>query len=320
MSSERSAGETVRVNGQNLQISETAQFDWSLTQLAFFIAGAQALALYAADAAAGCLVVDVSSLFALEPDVPLVVPVVNDDVLADYRNRNMVAVADLLTSQLLVAVKPLTDLAGLSHLHVSTMLSASAHGKAAVDNVAGQSAHLLNGLAADPGFFPRQLAFNLLLLLPDDAGAVCSERRLVDEVRKILRDDGLPISVSSVQTPIFYGHAQLVHLETLRPMTSEEAWGSLAAGEGLTLSDELDYPTPVEDASENVALKIGCLRNDYGMPDLLQFWSVADNVRFVGALMAVCTAKKGWPRPAHGNGANGAAPRGGRSSDAGGGQ
>lgn len=233
---------------------------------------------------------DVSGLFALEPDVPLVVPGVNDDVLADYRNRNMVA--DALTSQLLLALKPLTDLAGLSHLHVSTMLSASAHGKAAVDDLAGQSARLLNGLAAEPGFFPRQLAFNLLPLLPDDARSVCSERRLVDEVRKILRDEGLPISVSSVQAPIFYGHAQLVHLETLRPMAAEEARVALAAGEGLTLSDELDYPTPVEDASGNVALKIGCLRNDYGMPDLLQFWSVADNVRFGGALMAILTAEK----------------------------
>lgn len=268
LSSERSAGETVRVNGQSLQVSEAAPFDLSQAQLAFFVAGAQASALYAAEAAAaGCLVVDVSGLFALEPDVPLVVPGVNDDVLADYRNRNMVAVADTLTSQLLLAVKPLTDLAG-------------------------QSARLLNGLPAEPGFFTRQLAFNLLPLLPDDAGSVHSERRLVDEVRKILRDEGLPISVSSVQAPIFYGHAQLVHLETLRPMAAEEARVALAAGEGLTLSEELDYPTPVEDASGNVALSIGCLRNDYGMPDLLQFWSVADNVRFGGALMVVLTAEK----------------------------
>lgn len=293
LSSERSAGETVRVNGQSLQVSEAAQFDWSQAQLAFFVAGAQASALYAAEAAAaGCLVVDVSGLFSLEPDVPLLVPGVNDDVLADYRNRNIVAVADALTSQLLLAVKPLTDLAGLGHLHVSNLLSASAHGKAAVDDLAGQSARLLNGLPAEPGFFPRQLAFNLLPLLPDDAGSVRSERRLVDEVRKILRDEGLPISVSSVQAPIFYGHAQLVHLETLRPMAAEEARVALAAGEGLTLSEELDYPTPVEDASGNVALSIGCLRNDYGMPDLLQFWSVADNVRFGGALMAVLTAEK----------------------------
>lgn len=146
--------------------------------------------------------------------------------------------------------------------------------------------------AAQFDWSQAQLAFNLLPLLPDDAGSVRSERRLVNEVRKILRDEGLPISVSSVQAPIFYGHAQLVHLETLRPMVAEEASVALAAGEGLTLSDELDYPTPVEDASGNVALKIGCLRNDYGMPDLLQFWSVADNFRFGGALMAVLTAEK----------------------------
>lgn len=148
LSSERRAGETVRVNGQSLHVNEAAHFDWSQAQLAFFVAGAQASALYAAEvAAAGCLVVDVSGPFALEPDVPLVVPGINDDVLSDCCNlNNMVAVADALTSQLLLAVKLLTDLAGLSHLHVSNLLSASAHGKAAVDDLAGQSARLLNEL------------------------------------------------------------------------------------------------------------------------------------------------------------------------------
>ncbi|OZI14290.1 aspartate-semialdehyde dehydrogenase [Sodalis-like symbiont of Philaenus spumarius] len=273
LSSARNAGETVWVNGQSLQVSEAAQFDWSQAQLVFFVAGVQTSALYAAEAAAVCLVVDVSGLFALEPDGPLVVPGVNDDVLADYRDRNMVAVADALTSQILLAVKPLTDLAGLAHLHVRNLLSASSHGKAAVDNLAGQRARLLNGL-------------------PDDAGSVRSERHLVGEVRKILRDEGLPISVISVQTPIFYGHAQLVHLETLRPMAAEEAHVALVAGEGLMLSEEPDYPTPVEDASVNIALNIGCLRNDDGLPALLQFWLVAANVRFSGALMAVLTAEK----------------------------
>ena len=292
LSSERSAGETLRYDGKSYLVGDAAQFDWTQAQLAFFIAGAGASASYADQAAAaGCLVIDSSGLYALEPDVPLVVPGVNDPVLADYRNRNLVAVADSLTSQLLLAIKPLTELAGLTRLSVVNLLSASGQGKAAVDALAGQSARLLNGLPTEPGFYSRQLAFNLLPLLPDEGGSVQIERRLVDEVRKILQDEGLPISVGTVQAPVFYGHAQIVHMETERPMGSGEARDLLEGSENLSVSDEQNYPTQVEDASGQAQLSIGCLRNDYGMPDLLQFWSVADNVRFGGALMALLTAE-----------------------------
>ncbi|WP_027711534.1 aspartate-semialdehyde dehydrogenase [Dickeya chrysanthemi] len=293
LASENSVGESLRFNGRSLRLEDAADFDWSQVQLAFFVAGMEASARYAETAGnAGCLVIDSSGLFALEPDVPLVVPGVNPHVLADYRNRNIVAVADSLTSQLLTAIKPLTVQAGLSRLHVSNLLSVSAHGKAAVDDLAGQSARLLNGIPAEPGLFPKQLAFNLLPLLADSEGSVREERRLVDQVRKVLQDDGLPISVSCVQSPVFYGHAQVVHLEALRPLSADEARDVLAQASDITLSEEEDYPTQVEDASGNVQLNIGCLRNDYGIPELLQFWSVADNIRFGGALMAVETAER----------------------------
>ncbi|QOL15296.1 aspartate-semialdehyde dehydrogenase [Dickeya dianthicola] len=293
LASENSAGESLRFSGRSLRVEDAADFDWSQVQLAFFVAGLEASARYA-DAAgnAGCLVIDSSGLFALEPDVPLVVPGVNPQVLADYRNRNIVAVADSLTSQLLTAIKPLTDQAGLARLHVTNLLSVSAHGKAAVDDLAGQSARLLNGIPPEPGLFPKQLAFNLLPLLADNEGSVREERRLVDQVRKVLQDDGLPISVGCVQSPVFYGHAQVVHLEALRPLSADEARDVLAQAADVALSEEDDYPTQVEDASGNVQLSIGCLRNDYGIPELVQFWSVADNIRFGGALMAVETAER----------------------------
>lgn len=293
LASERSAGETLRFNGRTFTVADAADFDWSQAQLAFFVAGNEASARYAAAAGeAGCLVVDSSGLFALEPDVPLVVPGVNPDALADYRNRNLVAVADSLTSQLLKAIRPLTESAGLSRVHVTNLLSVSALGKAAVDDLAGQSARLLNGIPAENNLFPKQLAFNLLPLLPDSAGSVQEERRLVDQVRKVLQDEGLPISVNCIQSPVFYGHAQVVHLEALRPLSADEARDVLNQAEDIELSDESDYPTQVEDASGNVQLSIGCLRNDYGVPELLQFWSVADNVRFGGALMAIETAEQ----------------------------
>ena len=294
LASERSAGQTIRYNGKSLRVQNAAEFDWSQVQLAFFVAGAEASAQYAEEAAnQGCLIIDSSGLFAMEHDIPLVVPGVNPDSLAHYRNRNVVAVADSLTSQLLTAIKPLTEQAGLARLHVTSLLSVSALGKVAVDDLAGQSARLLNGIPAEEGgLFSKQLAFNLLPLLNDEEGSVRQERRLVDQVRKVLQNDGLPISVSCVQSPVFYGHAQVVHMEGLRPFSAEEARTELERIDDINLSEEDDFPTQVSDASGNANLSIGCLRNDYGIPEILQFWSVADNVRFGGALMAVETAEK----------------------------
>ncbi|HAU3358051.1 TPA: aspartate-semialdehyde dehydrogenase [Salmonella enterica subsp. salamae] len=289
-----SAGEHLRFGGKSVIVQDAADFDWTQAQLAFFVAGAEASAAWVDDATnAGCLVIDSSGLFALEPDVPLVVPEVNPYVLADYRNRNVIAVADSLTSQLLAALKPLIDQGGLSRIAVTNMLSASAQGKKAVNALAGQSAKLLNGMPIDEDdFFGRQLAFNMLPLLPDREGSVRQERRIVDEVRKILQDDGVMISASVVQSPVFYGHAQMVSFEALRPLAAEEAREAFSRGEDIVLSEETDYPTQVGDASGNPQLSIGCVHNDYGMPEQIQFWSVADNVRFGGALMAVKIAEK----------------------------
>lgn len=289
-----SAGEHLRYSGKSVIVQDVADFDWTQAQLAFFVAGAEASAAWVEEATnAGCLVIDSSGLFALEPDVPLVVPEVNPSVLADYRNRNVIAVANSLTSQLLASLKPLIDEGGLSRISVTSLLSASAHGKKAVDALAGQSAKLLNGIPIDEDdFFGRQLAFNMLPLLPDSEGSVREERRIVDEVRKILQDDGLMISASCIQSPVFYGHAQMVSFEALRPLAAEEARDAFSRGEDIVLSEETDFPTQVGDASGNPQLSVGCVRNDYGMPEQVQFWSVADNVRFGGALMAVKIAEK----------------------------
>ena len=289
-----SAGEHLRFGGKSVMVQDAAAFDWTQAQLAFFAAGAEATASYIEEATnSGCLVIDLSGLFSLEPDVPLVVPDVNPFVLADYRNRNIIAVPNSLTSQLLTALKPLIDDGGLSRISVTSLLSASANGKKAVDALAGQSAKLLNGIPIDEDdFFGRQLAFNMLPLLPDREGSVREERRIVDEARKILQDDGLMISANVVQSPVFYGHAQMVGFEALRPLAAEEARDAFGRGEDLVLSEESEFPTQVGDATGSAHLSVGCVRNDYGMPEQVQFWSVADNVRFGGALMAVKIAEK----------------------------
>ena len=289
-----SAGENLRYEGKTIRVQDAAEFDWTQAQLAFFVAGAQASADYAEDAInAGCLVIDSSGLFAMEPDVPLVVPDVNPFVLSEYRNRSLIAVASSLTCQLLSALKPLIEQGGLSRIQVTNLLSVSAEGKAAVDALAGQSARLLNGIPVDDeDYFGRQLAFNLLPMVPDAEGSVREERRLVNEVRKILQDEGLPISASMIRSPVFYGHAQMVSFEAMRPLAEEEARDAFAQAEDVELSEASEFPTQVADASGQVHLSVGCVQNDYGIPSQIQFWSVADNVRFGGALMAVKTAEK----------------------------
>lgn len=289
-----SAGESLRYEGKTVRVQDVAEFDWTQVQLAFFAAGAEASATWAEEAAnAGCLVIDMSGLFALEPDVPLVVPDVNPFVLADYRNRNIVALPDSLTSQLLTALKPLIDDGGLSRIGVTCLMAASAQGKKAVDALAGQSAKLLNGIPIDDDdFFGRQLAFNMLPMLADREGSVAEERRIVDQARKIMQDDGLMISAQCVRAPVFYGHAQMVSFEAMRPLAAEEARDAFLRNDDIALSEEGEFPTQVADASGSAHLSIGCVRNDYGMPEQIQFWSVADNVRFGGALMAVKIAEK----------------------------
>lgn len=292
LASERSCGESIRFQGKQITVQDAAEFEWSQAQLAFFVAGSEASLRYGEEAAnSGCLVIDCSGVFSLAPDIPLVVPSVNPQALAEYRNRNIISIADSLTSQLLTAIRPLITEAGLSRLHVTSLLSVSAQGKKAVNELAGQSARLLNGIPFEAGIFPKQLAFNILPLLPDSEGSVREERHLVEQVRKVLQDSSLPISVSCVQSPVFYGHAQWVHLETSRPLDAEEARNILARDSNIQLSEEGDYPTQVGDASNTPHLSIGCIRSDYGMPDMVQFWSVADNVHFGGALMAVETAE-----------------------------
>ncbi len=289
-----SAGENIRYEGKTVMVQDAESFDWTQVQLAFFVAGAEASARYIEDATnAGCLVIDSSGLFAMEHDVPLVVPDVNPFVLGEYRNRNVVAVADSLTSQLLTSLKPLIEQGGLSRIQVTNLLAASGRGKSAVDALAGQSARLLNGLPIEEAdLFGRQLAFNMLPLVPDAEGSVAAARRLVNEVRKVLQDEGVMISVSMVQAPVFYGHAQMVNFEAMRPLAAEEARDAFGQFEDIEISEEGQFPTQVSDASGSDHLSIGCIHNDYGMPEQIQFWSVADNVRFGGALMAVKTAEK----------------------------
>jgi Aspartate-semialdehyde dehydrogenase len=293
LATEESAGESIRFSGKNYQVKDALQHDWSDTQLAFFVAGQAASAQYADIAAeAGCIVIDSSGLFALAHDVPLCVVGVNDSTLAEYRNRNIIAVADSQVSQLLNAIAPLHESAGVQSIQLTELLSVSAQGKAAVDALAGESARLLNGIPPEQYHFGRQLAFNIMPLDADEQGSVPAERRVVDQARKILQDETFPLSVTSLQAPIFYGNAQSVRVITARPLEVEEVEQLFASQNDIGLSEGQDFPTPVSEGTGQDQLYIGAVRQDYGQLEGLQFWSVADNVRYGGALMAVKTAER----------------------------
>ncbi|WP_158380072.1 aspartate-semialdehyde dehydrogenase [Candidatus Williamhamiltonella defendens] len=291
LATKKSAGEVIRFAGKSVPVQNAAEFDWSKAQIAFFVAGRKATAFYAETASdAGCRVIDNSGLFSMDSHVPLIVPMVNPQVLSQIPYHNIVAVADSLTSQLLVAIKPLIEQMGLSRLNVTNMISVSAYGKAAVDDLAGQTAKLLNGVSPEKSVFKKQLAFNLLPLINDEEESVYEERHLVNQIRKILQDPHLPISVSCIQAPVFYGHAQIVHFEALQPISFNQVRSELENIQNIQLFSEYDYPTQVSDL-ENNAVNIGCIRNDYGIPEIVQFWSVADNIRFTGANMLIKTAE-----------------------------
>lgn len=293
LASENSAGETIRFNGKSLLVNLATEFDWSKVDIAFFVASEAASREYAERAAdAGCLVIDTSHAFALEPDVPLVVPTVNEHVLADYRNRNIIAIADSLVSQLLIAITPLIEEGNqIQHLHVTNFISASKLGKEAVNELAGQSARLLNGLPLEKDIFQKQLAFNILPDLANGEQTTPNELTLVMQIRKIYQDFYLPISSSCVQSPVFYGNAQLVHLGLAAPSLVENAKQALQASTQIVLH-ETDYPTQIDVLESELAVHVGCISQDYGMPELLRFWSVTDNVRYGGALMAVLVAER----------------------------
>lgn len=293
LASENSIGETIRFSGKSIVVQTAQDFDWSQAHLAFFVAGQVASESLADQAAeAGCLVIDSSGIFCMDPEIPLVIADVNPDKLADFRSRNIISVADSQVSQLLCVLAPLLEENEFTHLHITHLRAVSSHGKAAVEALAGETARLLNGLPAEKAYFPCQLAFNLIPEIQDEHGSVALERRLVEQIRKILEDPGLSITVNSIQAPVFYGNSQAVHVQTARPIAIEAIKRLLQNSPVVTLSADVDVPTPVVDATESGKLCVGAISESYGAPEQFQFWSVADNIGFGGALMAVKIAER----------------------------
>jgi aspartate-semialdehyde dehydrogenase len=297
VASARSAGSTVAFGNRSIRVEDLATFDFSTVQVALFSPGASVSKEYAPiAAAAGCVVIDNTSQFRYDDDIPLVVPEVNPEAVADYTNRGIIANPNCSTIQMMVALKPIYDAVGIERINVCTYQAVSGSGKPAMDELAKQTAALLNGRPVESQIYPKQIAFNVLPQIDvfEDNGYTKEEMKMVWETKKIMGDDRIVINPTAVRVPVFYGHSEAVHIETRDKITAAEAKKLLAAFDGIELIDEHEdggYPTAVSDASGQDPVYVGRVREDISHPKGLNLWVVADNVRKGAALNSVQIAE-----------------------------
>ncbi|GAA4872238.1 aspartate-semialdehyde dehydrogenase [Ferrimonas pelagia] len=295
LASANSVGKTVSFNGEELDIIDVETFDWTTAEIGLFSAGGSVSEKYASIAAdAGCVVIDNTSHFRNDPEIPLVVPEVNPHALADFRNRNIIANPNCSTIQMLVALKPLHDQFGIERINVCTYQSVSGAGKRAIEELAKQCSQLLQGMPATTDAFDQQIAFNVLPKIDVfmDNGYTKEEMKMVWETQKIFGDADIKVNATAVRVPVFYGHAEAIHIETRMPTSVDEAKALLAQAPGVTLMEQdEDYPTQIGNAQGQDDVFVGRVRQDISHPQGLNLWVVADNIRKGAALNSVQIAE-----------------------------
>ncbi len=297
LASSRSVGKKVEFGDKLLTVQDLADFDFSKVQIGLFSAGASISAVYAPKAAAaGCVVIDNTSQFRYDDDIPLVVPEVNPHAIADYKTRGIIANPNCSTIQMLVALKPIRDAAGIKRINVATYQAVSGTGKEAVEELAGQTAHLLNAQPIKTEVYPKQIAFNVLPQIDVflDNGYTREEMKMVWETRKIFEDDTIMVNPTAVRVPVFYGHSEAVHIETSEKITAEKARELLSKADGVAVLDDRNdggYPTAVTEGANNDPVYVSRIREDISHEKGLDLWVVADNVRKGAALNSVQIAE-----------------------------
>ena len=297
LASERSAGGTVTFNGERLSVGNAAEFDFSRVQIGLFSAGAIVSAQYAPQAAAaGCVVVDNTSQFRYDPEIPLVVPEVNPHAIAGYTRRQIIANPNCSTIQMMVALKPIHEAVGIERVNVCTYQAVSGTGKSAMEELARQSAALLSGRPITCEVYPKQIAFNALPHIDDfqDNGYTKEEMKMVWETQKILEDPSILVNPTAVRIPVFYGHSEALHIETRDKLTADQARQLLKNAPGVVVMDNREpggYPTAATDSAHHDGVFVGRIREDISHPRGLDLWVVADNVRKGAALNSIQIAE-----------------------------
>jgi len=297
VASSRSQGDIIEFGetGKTLKVQNIEHFDWSGWDMALFAIGSDATAIYAPKAAAaGCVVIDNSSLYRMDPDVPLIVPEVNPDAIDGYKKKNIIANPNCSTAQLVVALKPLHDAAKIKRVVVATYQSVSGAGKQGMDELFEQSRNIFVGDPAEPVKFTKQIAFNVIPHIDKflDDGSTKEEWKMVVETKKIL-DPKIKVIATCVRVPVFVGHSEAVNIEFENEISAKQAQSILREAPGVMLIDKREdggYVTPVECVGD-YATFVSRVREDSTVDNGLALWCVSDNLRKGAALNAVQIAE-----------------------------
>ncbi|MBU4353738.1 MAG: aspartate-semialdehyde dehydrogenase [Desulfobacterales bacterium] len=296
LASERSLGKTVTFLGKEISVGVLNEDSFDGVEIALFSAGGGISKEFGPIAArAGAVVVDNSSAWRMDPEVPLVVPEVNPHDIGLYTKTGIIANPNCSTIQMVVALKPLHDAARIKRVVVSTYQAVSGTGQKAVDELAEQVQALLSCQPTKNKIYPHRIAFNCLPHIDVflENGYTKEEMKMVNETVKIMGDDSIRVTATTVRVPVFYGHSEAVNIETERKLTPDEARRILAAAPGVKVVDnpaKNEYPMPLDAAGQDLTL-VGRIREDFSIPNGLNFWVVADNLRKGAATNAIQIAE-----------------------------
>ena len=293
LASNRSVGVRIPFKGSELIVSELETFDFSLAEIGLFSPGASVSAIYAPKAAdAGCVVIDNTSRFRYEDDIPLVVSEVNPHAIGNYKNRRIIANPNCSTIQMLVALKPIYDAVGIERINVCTYQAVSGTGKDAVEELKEQTTDYMNAKDIRNMVYPKQIAFNAIPHIDafQDNGYTKEEMKMVWETKKIFEDESILVNPTAVRIPVFYGHSEAIHVETKDKIDAGNARKLLENMPGVIVLDVHEdggYPTAVSEAAGENPVFVGRIREDISHPRGLNMWVVSDNVRKGAALNSI---------------------------------
>ena len=298
LASSRSQGDQIEYGdtGRMLTVKNIEHFDPAGWDMALFAIGSEATKVHGPRfAAAGCTVIDNSSLYRMDPDVPLIVPEVNPEAIDGYRARNIIANPNCSTAQMVVALKPLHAVNPIKRVVVSTYQSVSGAGKDAMDELYNQTKALYMHDHQEPKKFTKRIAFNVIPHIDSflEDGSTKEETKMVEETKKILGDENIQVTATCVRVPVFVGHSEAVNLEFTNPITVEEVFDLLEGAEGVTVIDRREnggYATPLECVGED-GVFVSRVRKDPTVANGINLWIVSDNLRKGAALNAVQIAE-----------------------------
>jgi aspartate-semialdehyde dehydrogenase len=298
LASNRSLGRNVEFNGKKIAVIDVEAFDFAQADIGLFSAGGEVSRLYAPKAAAaGCVVIDNTSEFRYDDDVPLVVPEVNPEAVEQFTQRRIIANPNCSTIQMLVALKPLHDAARIERINVATYQSVSGAGKEAVDELVEQTVALMSGKGpVTPKVVAAQIAFNVVPQIDkfQDNGYTKEEMKMLWETRKIFADPDIKVNATTVRVPVFFGHSEVVNIETAHKLTVPEARKLLEAAPGVKVIDTRKpggYPTAAVEAADDDRVFVGRIREDISHERGLNLWIVSDNIRKGAATNSVQIAQ-----------------------------